>query len=93
MEPFDLWEGEDLRISQRETSLRKPMRAAALRGLAQGWGHRSLWDAELLAAALRRAGFVEVEERSFQAGTDERLLRDAPARRWESIYLEARRPG
>ena len=75
-----------------EKFARWPLRGAAVRALAQGWGHRSLWDAELLAAALLHAGFVEVEERSFQSGADERLLRDAPARRWESIYLEARKP-
>jgi predicted SAM-dependent methyltransferase len=76
-----------------EKFARWPLQAAAVRGLTQGWGHRSLWDAQLLSAALSHVGFVDVEERAFGAGADERLLRDAPNRRWESIYLEARKPG
>jgi predicted SAM-dependent methyltransferase len=76
-----------------EKFARWPLQAAAIRGLTQGWGHRSLWDAQLLSEALRHVGFVGVEECAFRAGGDARLLRDSQVRRWESAYLEARKPG
>lgn len=60
--------------------------------LTQNWGHRSVWDAELLGRTLREVGFVDVREVAFMEGTDARLLRDRADRAWESVYLEARKP-
>jgi hypothetical protein len=60
--------------------------------MSQGWGHASLWDRELLAASLTRIGFEPVRAVDYRVGEDPRLLRDLPERRWESLYVEARKP-
>ena len=67
--------------------------AEALTNLAQRWGHVSVWDAPLLTAVLREIGFESVTTVAFGQGTDETLIHDSPARRWESLYIEARKPG
>jgi predicted SAM-dependent methyltransferase len=57
----------------------------------QGSEHKFAWDFETLSLALRRAGFVEIEQVSFQAGSDPKLLLDSPERAAESLYVEARK--
>jgi len=64
----------------------------ALRCLSQGWGHVSLWDAELLGDALRREGFEAIVQSGFGEASDPRLALDDPDRAWETLYMEARRP-
>ena len=66
--------------------------AEAIRSLTQDWGHRSLWDSELLKRTVSEAGFVNVREVGFMEGTDERLCKESRSRRWESLYLEAQKP-
>ena len=78
--------------SDGEEFRRWSLRGAALRSLSQGWGHLSLWDAELLGELLKRTGFVQVKVVEYREGTDPRLLRDRPDRKWESLYVEARKP-
>jgi predicted SAM-dependent methyltransferase len=53
------------------------------------YGHRFMWDFETLRAALLKSGFETVERRAFGEGADPKLLRDAPYRQIESLYLEA----
>jgi predicted SAM-dependent methyltransferase len=69
-----------------------PLRGAAVRSISQGWGHASLWDRELLVESLTRVGFAPVRSVEFRKGEDSRLLKDLPERRWESLYVEARKP-
>jgi predicted SAM-dependent methyltransferase len=71
---------------------RWPRRAEAIGALTQSYGHRSVWDAELACAELREAGFVEQRVVGYGEGSDPRLIRDASERRWESLYVEARKP-
>lgn len=66
--------------------------AVALRSVAQGWGHRSLWDEPLMVSALEELGFQEVRPVGFRRGSDPRLFGDAEARAWETAYVEGRRP-
>jgi predicted SAM-dependent methyltransferase len=66
--------------------------AEALANLTQRWGHVSVWDAPLLSAVLREIGFESVSTVTFGQGTDRALIYDSPARRWESLYIEARKP-
>lgn len=53
------------------------------------FGHRTIYDFQLMAQLLRTAGFDRVVRRRFSEGTDPRLLIDTPARQCESLYLEA----
>jgi SAM-dependent methyltransferase len=71
---------------------RWPLRAAAIRSVSQGWVHASVWDRELLIAALTFIGFEPVRAVDYRMGEDPRLLKDLPKRRWESLYIEARKP-
>jgi predicted SAM-dependent methyltransferase len=53
------------------------------------FGHRTIFDFQLLRAALFQAGFAGVERRSHGLGADPRLLIDTPSRAVESLYVEA----
>lgn len=69
-----------------------PTGCEAIRSLAQNWMHLSLWDCGLLKRFLEEAGFNNIRETGFMQGTDKRLLKDLPERKWESIYVEAQKP-
>lgn len=58
----------------------------------QRYEHQYIYDFETLALALRDAGFVDVTRVGFGEGLLPALQIDQPARRWESLYVEARRP-
>jgi hypothetical protein len=75
-----------------EGFIKWPTGAEAIRALTQNWGHRSVWDSELLALVLHQVGFVNVKEVGFGKGTDERLIKEDQERRWESLYMEAQKP-
>jgi predicted SAM-dependent methyltransferase len=66
-------------------------RASALRSVSQNYLHFSLWDIDLMADCLRRAGFKTVEPRSYNSGADSRLLKDSQTREYESLYIEAQK--
>jgi predicted SAM-dependent methyltransferase len=53
------------------------------------FGHRTIFDFQLLELLLRESGFTRVTRRQFQEGADPRLLIDTPDRRGESLYVEA----
>ena len=53
------------------------------------FGHRTIYDFQLLEQLLRSAGFDRVARRRFGEGTDPRLLIDTPDRQCESLYVEA----
>jgi predicted SAM-dependent methyltransferase len=52
-------------------------------------GHQFAYDAETLSKLLEKAGFVDIERRSFMVGKDNTLLIDTESRSKESLYLEA----
>lgn len=64
----------------------------AIRSLTQNWGHHSLWNAQLLKKSLKRAGFININEVRFGEGTEKKLLKDSENRKWESLYMEAKKP-
>jgi hypothetical protein len=66
-------------------------RGASLRSVAQNYQHMGLWDSELMMDCLTRAGFMEIRQRIFREGADNRLLKDQPEREFESLYIEARK--
>ena len=58
----------------------------------QGYDHQYIYDYETLALRLTEAGFVGVTRADFGRGQLPELLVDQAARRFESLYVEARRP-
>jgi len=53
------------------------------------FGHRTMYDFQLLRQVLVAAGFGTVVQREFAQGADSRLLIDTPSRQVESLYVEA----
>jgi hypothetical protein len=77
--------------SDGEFSRRFTYGAEAISFLTQNFGHVSAWDGALLKAVLSEVGFAEVRVVGYGEGSDPRLVKDSPNRRWESVYLEARK--
>lgn len=69
-----------------------PTGCEAIHALTQKWFHVSVWDCDLLLRVLGECGFVQPRRVDYRQGSDARLLCDSSARRWESLYLEARKP-
>ena len=63
----------------------------AIRRLTQDYFHHSLWDADLLISELERVGFVNAKEANYREGVMDELLKDQESRKWESLYVEARK--
>jgi len=74
-----------------ETFARWPTGCEAIRSLTQNFSHLSVWDNKLLSRFLKEAGFENIREVRFMEGTDSKLLKDNADRRWESLYMEARK--
>jgi hypothetical protein len=66
--------------------------AEAISFLTQNFGHESAWDGALLQAVLSELGFANARIVQFGEGSDPRLIKDSPGRRWESLYVEAQKP-
>jgi SAM-dependent methyltransferase len=78
-------------VQSHEVFNQWPIKGAALRSISQNYLHLALWDYALIEDCLRRAGFDRIERRSLQAGADPRLIKDAPERAPESLYVEAQK--
>lgn len=81
-----LHEDEGLEFSKRFNT-----GCAAIRSLTQDFFHVALWDFSELRDALSKAGFRDVKERQFREGALPELLLDRPERKWETLYVEARK--
>jgi predicted SAM-dependent methyltransferase len=55
----------------------------------QSGEHKYAYDAETLMALLRRSGFSNVTRKDFGVSADPLMAPDTPARRTESLYVEA----
>lgn len=53
------------------------------------FGHRTMFDFQMLDTLLRACGFAAAERQSFGRGGDLDLLIDTPSRQVESLYVEA----
>ncbi len=53
------------------------------------YGHRTIFDFQLLRTVLQQGGFLHVERRAFGQGSDAKLIIDTPSRQVESLYLDA----
>lgn len=68
----------------------RPTSLMAMSEVAYGSGHRSVWDADTLSAFLRDTGFISPEVMaSGRSSLDP--APDAPHRKLETLYMEARR--
>lgn len=67
--------------------------AEAIAYLTQDHYHLSVWDYELLARELASAGFADIAKCAFGAGQFKPVLKDDPKHVWETLYVEARKPG
>lgn len=66
--------------------------AEAIYSLTRCFGHQSVWDFTLLSFILNDCGFTCINKVRFGYGADRAIILDNPERRWESVYLEARKP-
>jgi len=48
-------------------------------------------DSQLLTKFLKTTGLKNIRQVNFGEGTDLRLLKENPDRRWETLYLEAQK--
>lgn len=80
-------------VSKEDKKFRKEWKlgSEAIWSIAQNWGHKSIWDSELLTCFLLEAGFRNVKKVAFGRGTDRRIIKDQLGRRWESLYMEAQK--
>jgi len=59
----------------------------------QRYEHQCMYDWQLLAHQLRRVGYTQIAQASFQQGTVSRaILLDDQKYEWESLYVEAIKP-
>ena len=68
-------------------------KAEAIAHLTQNWGHHSVWDEELLSAALVMQGFINVKKVEFGVeGSDIRLIKEEEIRNHGTVVIEAQKP-
>lgn len=69
-----------------------PTRMLAVNALFYENGHRTMWDAELMIAALAAAGFTQLRERAY-LDSDMQPCPDDERRKDGSLFVEGRKPG
>jgi predicted SAM-dependent methyltransferase len=68
-------------------------KAEAISDLTQNWGHHSTWDEEILTAALKNAGFVNIKKVEYGVeGVDRQLIVEKEDRRIGTLVIEAQKP-
>jgi predicted SAM-dependent methyltransferase len=85
-------------VSGDDSRLDNPTRAWKHRGeaiadLVHLWGHQSVWDFDTLSDLLQKAGYSGITECRFGEGMDADLIEDDPEKAWETLYVEAVKPG
>jgi predicted SAM-dependent methyltransferase len=63
----------------------------AVRNITQNYLHCSVWDYSEMKKYLERAGFVNIKKQAYLEGYDKCLLLDSKDRKWESLYIEAKK--
>jgi predicted SAM-dependent methyltransferase len=63
----------------------------AISNLTQNHGHLSVWCFDEMKDALVKAGFLKVKKMKFQESQDDYLKLDIEDRKWETLYIEARK--
>ncbi len=83
--------GDD-QISENQTRAWKH-RGEAIADLVHLWGHQSVWDFGTMSALLQKAGYCNITECRFREGMDADLIKDDSDKAWETLYVEAVKPG
>ena len=65
-------------------------KAEAFYNLTQNYGHRSVWDYEMLSSNLLEVGFNSVVQKKYKEGEDINLLLDLELRKDETLYVECK---
>ncbi|HNR86817.1 MAG TPA: hypothetical protein PKM65_00585 [Spirochaetota bacterium] len=66
--------------------------AEAIYSLTRCFGHQSVWDYKILNVLLSEIGYTQIKKVRFGKGADMSIVLDNPERKWESVYIEARKP-
>lgn len=81
------------KTTNNEMEKRYKYRAEAICHLTQGAGHQSCYDEELLTAALKAQGFINIRTVKFGTdGIDRRLIKEEEIRKPYSLVIEAQKP-
>jgi predicted SAM-dependent methyltransferase len=88
---LSLFNNKSLNKEESEFKSLFSTKAEAIYSLTQNWGHRSVWNGELMTELLKMAGFRNSKEVSFGVGSDKRLIKDAEDRKVGSLYVEAQK--
>jgi predicted SAM-dependent methyltransferase len=65
--------------------------AESIWSLTQNWGHKNVYNYEILELLLTELGFCNISRQEFKKGKSG-LLIDQDGRKWESLYVEAQKP-
>ena len=85
---LDMYLGHILKPAREFSHLKSS--AETIFSLTQDWGHKNVFNLEILKLVLIDVGFTKVTKTTFMNGTPD-LLIDEPLRKWESLYLEAQK--
>ena len=58
--------------------------------LTQNWGHKNIYNFEILDLLLTELGYFNIRKQQFLQG-DSNMLVDQESRKWESLYVEAQK--
>ena len=59
--------------------------------LTQNYAHSSVWNFEMLNFQLKKIGFSNIKKHSFNNGSDRNLILDRSDRKFETLYIEAKK--
>ena len=65
-------------------------KAQAFFNLTQNYGHRSIWDYEILSEKMSEIGFKDIKQKNFKEGDNLDLLLDLKFRSPETLYVECK---
>jgi predicted SAM-dependent methyltransferase len=75
-------------LAEQQTGQSK---AEVIYNLTQNYGHVSVWDAQMMFAVLKDAGFTTMQQVGYMQGNDKQLLRDSLGRKNGSLYVEVQK--
>jgi predicted SAM-dependent methyltransferase len=65
-------------------------KAQSFFNLTQNYGHRSIWDYEILSKKMSEVGFKDIKQKRFKEGDNLNLLLDLEHRSPETLYIECK---
>lgn len=65
-------------------------KAESIYNLTQNWGHKNVYNFEILDILLKELGYYNITKQKFRQGNSDMLV-DQESRKWESLYVEAQK--